>query len=153
MTKKMTLQERFAAHSRYTENGCRCWTGDNVQGYGRIQIAGKNYLVHRVAYAEEHGPIPDGVDILHSCDNPPCFELSHLFPGTHTENMQDKIKKKRNVPIGAHPGEKHHFAILSDDQVQRIRRLADLGFNSVQLAEQFPVSARHIRKIIKGTTR
>ena len=52
---------------------------------------------HRVAWFEANGPIPDGMEVCHSCDNPPCENVDHLFLGTHRENMHDAIQKGRIV--------------------------------------------------------
>ena len=51
--------------------------------------------MHRLAWIEAHGPIPDGLFVLHQCDNPSCFEVEHLFLGTHAENMRDMATKRR----------------------------------------------------------
>jgi len=86
-------------------NGCREWQRyTNADGYGMIgDGAGKMLRVHRLAWELAHGPIPEGVDVLHHCDNPPCGETEpseeypegHLFLGTHADNMADKAFKGR----------------------------------------------------------
>jgi hypothetical protein len=89
---------------------CVLWTGSRLpQGYGQKTINGTTYLVHRLAWAEEHGPIPDGLWVLHHCDNPPCYNVDHLFLGDNAANMRDMASKGRNwqqkkttCPVG-HP--------------------------------------------------
>lgn len=71
---------------------------------------------HRVAYERVHGPVPDGKNVLHHCDNPPCCNPSHLFVGTATDNSNDKVEKKRHS-FGA----KHGRAKLSEQDVRDIR--------------------------------
>ncbi|WP_428832632.1 HNH endonuclease signature motif containing protein, partial [Pseudomonas aeruginosa] len=51
--------------------------------------------MHRLAYADAHGPIPDGMLIRHKCDNPACFNVNHLELGTQRDNMQDASKRGR----------------------------------------------------------
>jgi len=67
------------------------------KGYGikRFGKRGKQ-RVHRLAWEETHGPIPEGMHVLHHCDNPPCYEVEHLFLGTNTDNMRDKAAKGRH---------------------------------------------------------
>ena len=78
-----------------------CWpftgTARGIKGYGRVTIARKTYLPHRIAYVAEYGSIPEGMFILHKCNNPLCCNPNHLYAGTHQENMDDA---KRNGKIG-----------------------------------------------------
>jgi hypothetical protein len=80
-----------------------CWPfllkSRNSKGYGRIAIGQRLYLPHVVAYIGIHGDIPKGLLILHRCDNPICCNPSHLYAGTHQQNMEDA---KRNGKIGGY---------------------------------------------------
>jgi hypothetical protein len=58
-------------------------------------VAGKRVAVHRLAWEFSNGEIPQGMFVCHRCDNPKCFEVSHLFLGTAADNMADKIAKGR----------------------------------------------------------
>lgn len=74
-----------------------CWEwpgGVNNKGYGVTKRNGENYA-HRAAWVQVNGPIPDGLDACHHCDNPPCFRPRHLFLGTQADNMQDMARKGR----------------------------------------------------------
>jgi hypothetical protein len=76
-----------------------CWPfiGSRISGgYGRLRVNGKKTLAHRVAWEQEHGPIPLGLSVLHHCDNPPCGNVLHLFLGTNSDNQLDAVAKKRN---------------------------------------------------------
>ena len=71
---------------------CVEWIGYTMPG-GYGQSNGK--LAHRTAWETAHGPIPDGIEVLHSCDNPPCHNPEHLFLGTQADNMADMDAKGR----------------------------------------------------------
>jgi len=72
---------------------CWIWTAGRLrQGYGRFD----GQLAHRVAFAFERGPVPDGMFVLHSCDNPPCVNPGHLRLGTHVDNMREMRERRRS---------------------------------------------------------
>jgi hypothetical protein len=76
-------------------DGCWEWQGSRVSnGYGHINGIGNGYA-HRAAWELTYGPIPDGLQVLHRCDNPPCVRLDHLFIGTTLDNMRDRDAKGR----------------------------------------------------------
>lgn len=81
------------------ESGCWEWTGSrNEDGYGVIQIAGSPTKAHRAAWVlSGRGPIPDGLLVMHACDNPPCCNPAHLRLGTVAENNADRHSKGRTV--------------------------------------------------------
>ena len=77
---------------------CWEWQGSRLpSGYGQLHIWGdKNHLyAHRVTWEIAHGPVPDDLDICHSCDNPPCCNPAHLWAGTAKQNTWDSIRKGR----------------------------------------------------------
>ena len=83
-----------------------CWTwtrATNKAGYGKIgsgEGAG-TLATHRVSWELTNGPVPDGLFVLHRCDNPPCCNPAHLFLGTSRDNTLDMIAKGRQVPMSA----------------------------------------------------
>ena len=92
-----SVRSRLDLYQRVTERGCWEWTGArHTFGYGLITVGNKSLSVHRVAYAELVGPIPQGHSVLHRCDNPPCFNPEHLFTGTQRDNMRDRNAKGRD---------------------------------------------------------
>jgi len=79
---------------------CIEWDGYRTpQGYGQKRFQGKTWYVHRVAWVEVHGPIPDEACVLHRCDNPPCYNIEHLFLGSRGDNMKDMAMKGRGRRI------------------------------------------------------
>lgn len=95
---KKTLAQRFSAKVKILagNNACHEWQGcKNNKGYGQIRVAGKTELAHRVAFELANGPIPAGLKIRHTCDNPKCCNSAHLETGTHAQNMDDASKRKR----------------------------------------------------------
>jgi hypothetical protein len=104
------------------EDGCWVWTGSvNDKGYGRIGGGRRQAvaLTHRLAYESAVGPIPEGLCVLHRCDNPPCCNPEHLFLGTRADNNAD-AKAKGRVRPGVSRGEKQGSAKLTEAAVREI---------------------------------
>lgn len=97
----MTITEAVKFHVPVSDPDL-CWVTDvarDKNGYSRLVIHGKTYKLHRLAYEHFVGPIPEGLLILHTCDNPPCCNPDHLYPGTPAQNMIDK--KNRGRALGS----------------------------------------------------
>jgi hypothetical protein len=106
------------------KKGERCWSwlrGCYSAGYGQFKAGGKGYAAHRLSYEISVGPIPEGMCVLHKCDNPPCVNPDHLFLGTQKENMQDCVNKKRHFSTQT-KGSRHPNGKLTDDEVREIRK-------------------------------
>lgn len=72
------------------ETGCWEWSGAKGGGkllYGQSSLDGKGQLAHRVSYQLFVGPIPDGLDLDHTCRNTLCVNPAHLEPKTHRQNV------------------------------------------------------------------
>ncbi len=149
------LKKRLLEKSR--KNGeCLEWTGKfNPFGYGLIFIRCSKREskkvgcgVHRAAYFAWKGDIPDGMCVCHTCDNKSCFEISHLFLGTHQENMDDMKRKKRKKV-----GSDHHSAKLKEEDVLEIRKNFEIEkYNLTQMAKIYNVNIPCIMDIVKRKT-
>lgn len=115
------LAERFLEKIEAGEPDlCWPWRGrPDSDGYGRFQVGRTSRLAHRVAYELLVGPIPDGLLVRHTCDNPPCVNPRHLMLGTDLDNMRDMYARGR---APNRRGEAHPRAKLTPDAVRDIRR-------------------------------
>jgi hypothetical protein len=129
----------------YTVNspsGCWEWTkARSGAGYGQLWDGERVVYVHRLVYEQACGPIPEGMEVCHRCDNPPCRRLDHLFLGTHKQNFEDAAAKGR---VGGPPGERCGAAKLTDAQVRAIR--ADPRTNRVVCVD-YGISSRNVSSI------
>lgn len=129
-------------------SGCWIWLGRveirrGQYRYGRVKINRKHYMAHRVFWEQKNGQIPDGMFVLHRCDNMPCVNPDHLFLGTQADNQADMVSKGRSHK---RPGEKHPGAILTAKKVLAIR--ADSRTNK-EIAKKYGVSKSAITLIKK----
>ena len=153
-----TRTSRFWAKVNKTET-CWVWIGARASyGYGSLRSGGhKGRLekAHRISWEIHFGPIPDGLLVLHHCDNPPCVRPDHLFLGTQSDNMYDAVRKGRHVrPLG---DLRHHIprgeqlgsiTKLTADDVREIRKRASDGETQGSIAKDFPASRQQIGQII-----
>jgi hypothetical protein len=144
----MTIAERLQAGLKPQDpvTGCIEWVGLNgdCTGYGNIKIPGGYMLTHRLAYELKHGPIPEGLDVCHHCDNPACCNTEHHFLGTDADNAADKAAKGRCNPP---KGETHYRAKLTEADVVEIRRRLVAGETPGKIAPSFGVSLPTVKDI------
>jgi hypothetical protein len=108
-----------------------------------MNVGGKPTLAHRIAYMVFHGGIPDGMSVLHRCDNPSCVNPEHLFLGTQVDNVSDmhnKGRARKRVLFGSD----HGNSKLDEDKVRQIR--ASSASDS-KIAQQYGVSRATVHAI------
>jgi hypothetical protein len=140
------MKERLDLNSKENKDtGCIEWQRYLSNGYGKLMIGSrkdgtrKTTSAHRVSYVVHKGPIPDGLYVLHKCDNRKCINPDHLFLGTHQDNIDDREAKNRN----------NHTRKLSDEDVAYIHENKGT-FKSKELAAKFGVSYHTIKDVWCG---
>lgn len=129
-----TIEERFWAFvDKRGPDDCWVWAGSrNEAGYGKFGVEGEAGYAHRVSFELHHGPVPVGMEVCHSCDNPPCVNPKHLFAGTHTDNMQDMVAK------GRHPNQRREPV---DIEAMEALRAAGYAYQAIADARRLSLSA------------
>lgn len=127
---------------------CRLWTGPkhDAMGYARMFVDGRLQYVHRVAWELVNGPIPEGLVLLHSCDNPACIRAEHLSLGTQRDNVQDMLNKGRVD----RRGDRANPAKLTWLQVREIRHLYSEGATRAELSDQFGICRSQVSNIVNN---
>lgn len=92
-----SLAESFWDHVLDVD-GCLEWQAARIRsGYGVVWADKRLTYAHRFAWQQTFGAIPDGLRVLHHCDNPPCVRPDHLFLGTAADNSRDMVRKGRMI--------------------------------------------------------
>ena len=173
MFSKITLARFFSKFQK--SEGCWNWQGSkNDAGYG---LLGHKYA-HRMAWQISNNQlIPKKMVICHHCDNPSCVNPNHLFIGTQKDNMQDMIKKNRQIkkdnngeknPMfgkshsieakikmskakkDKYVGSNHPRATITEETVKKIKQMRQDGLTRKHISEQLNVSFHVVGNIIYG---
>lgn len=142
------------------KDDCWIWLGyKDKDGYGRIKSTpdseGKKIVlgVHRVMYERYKEPIPAGMFILHSCDNPSCCNPDHLSVGTAQDNSND-MKRRGRTKLPSTAFKRGHGACesnikskLTKEDVEFIRAYPKYYGSQMELVLRFGVSREAIRDI------
>ena len=126
-------------------DSCHPWTGTtNQYGYGRLVVCGRREVASRFGWEIARGPIPKGMQVCHTCDNPPCQNPRHWFLGTHVDNSADMMAKGRHRRV-ANSRQK-----MTEDDVADLRRRAGNGDSTRDLMARFGLSKAHVNHIRSG---
>jgi uncharacterized protein YcgL (UPF0745 family) len=129
------------------EDGCMIWKSSKRNGYGRFIVNKKIVNAHRYSYEYFIGKIPQGMILMHKCDNPPCVRPDHLELGTYEDNARDRVSKHRHKVMN---GELNGMAKLTEKDVKEIKRKLEKGYFCEDLANEYGVHISTISKINVG---
>lgn len=138
--------ERFMSHVRIVESGCHEWQSKiDKGGYGHFTLRDASTMrAHRYSWLRAVGAIPDGLCVLHKCDNRRCVNPEHLFVGTYRDNVLDMVRKGRNW------GRRK----LKDDSVKDVLALiANGNLSQTEIASQYGIDQTTVSRIGLGRTR
>lgn len=128
---------------------CWLWIGGRFpKGYGMFTVKGIPRKAHRISWQIHNGSIPEGLLVLHHCDNPPCVNPKHLWVGTHQDNVDDSVSKGRRCK-----GENQWEAKLSSSDILKIRKwYKSKKFTQSEMAKHFKVHLHSIENAIHRRT-
>lgn len=136
---------------RFKESGCLEWTSPHDKdGYGITSFVEngkkKTWKVHRLIYNLLKGDIPENMSICHKCDNPKCYNIFHLFLGSHLDNIQDRIEKGRSRKQS---GEKNNMSYISEEKVFLIREDYKNGMKQCEIVRKYGLKQPTVSKILR----
>jgi hypothetical protein len=125
-----------------------CWNCRGATNDGRycvVAVNGRKTLAHRAAYELLVGPVPEGLEVCHRCDNTRCVNPEHLFLGTHLDNMRDMVAKGRQVR-----GERSPNAKLTDADVVDLRARRRAGASIASMARARGLHPSVVSRVCAG---
>lgn len=141
----MATQGRSPKTITYHSDDRGCFICDShsidPDGYPQTRREKKTMSIHRWVFMQTYGPIPDGMCVLHICDNTRCINPEHFFLGTHADNVADRIQKGRSHYVH---GEAHGSAKLTEEEVMTIFASSEKG---AELSKKYSVSETTIYAI------
>lgn len=134
--------KRFWSKTRPRRNGCIEWLASKSHnGYGQFGVNGKkNVRAHRFSWTIVNGDIPEGLCVLHKCDNPSCVNPEHLFLGTYKDNAIDMTLKGRRYEVLT-KGDDNGNSKLNKRDINKMKILYSTGFYTQKyLADMFGIT-------------
>jgi hypothetical protein len=147
--RELTTLQMFERNVKKGTVDTDCWewqAARHSSGYGQLRRSGRAIYMHRWSYEHHNGPIPDGMLIRHSCDNPPCVNPAHLLLGTERENMADAVERGR-----ASVAERHSRKLTNADVVT-IRACIAAGEKQAHVARRFGIAESTVSEMMHGRT-
>jgi hypothetical protein len=144
---RKTPEERFWGKVDKGGDG-ECWEwlgGYNTHEYGGITVDGKQIGSHVFSYVLHKGAVPDGMVVMHTCDNPHCVNPKHLQAGTWKDNMQDKTEKGRSNYKGI------SFRLSNEAKSEIIALYATGKYRRTDLAARFSVTQSTIGNVLRAS--
>lgn len=144
---RLDTRSRFYAHVRVVPGpGCWEWTGGRqADGYGAFSMGGRAARrmvgAHRISWELANGTIPEGMSVMHRCDNPPCVRPSHLELGSRADNMRDMARKERS-----------RTTRLTAPQVNEIRVAVAKGERHIDIVTRYGISKANVSMIVTRQT-
>lgn len=137
---------KFWALVAITADITRCWLWQHTTttaGYGQVNVDGERVYAHRLAWQLANGRPPHAdLEVLHSCDNPPCVNPNHLREGTHKDNIQDAMIRNR-MQVGA----LRYNTKLNDELVKQIRQELASGRSGQWVSTTYGLAPMTVSKI------
>ena len=152
---------RLESKTEMKPNGCLEWIGVEARPYRPRNlpypmmrfVGGKKTTIHRISYQLYVGEIPEGMLVLHKCDNPKCCLPDHLFLGTQLDNVRDCIAKGRSAARRSkNAGQANPNARVSWELVAKLR--SEYVYRKVtgnMLAAKYNLSKSNAHAIIRGS--
>lgn len=165
--RKLPFDVRFWARVKLgAENECWEWTGAcHTFGHGAVNVGVRpfewgeatlgpgNMVTSRVAWVlANRRNVPEGMVVMHSCDNPPCCNPAHLTLGTRLDNNQDCHRKGRYSRITRVRGEASYNAVLTKEIVVEVKRRLERGEYPRAIAGSLGVSRYAVEAVRNGLT-
>jgi HNH endonuclease len=148
----ISLKRRFWAKVQKMP-GCWLWKARTRKGYGSINQGRRNTPIaaHKVSWILHNGEVPDGLCVLHHCDNRPCTNPAHLFLGTKKDNTADMIKKGRSRLGQPQIGEHNGRARLTWKKVEEMRQWRAADRPTIKtIAVHYGMSMSAVHSVLKG---
>ena len=146
----MDIRFRKRLRQKIVVTSTGCWlltTSLHKNGYAAIGYRGKAWLAHRAVYTEYKGEIPEGMQVMHSCDVRNCVRPTHLSVGTQIDNEKEKFERGR-----ASLGEQHYASVLTEELVRKLRQEYTPGDSWMALEKKYGINRGVIRPAVLGRT-